>query len=71
MTIVLPITSVDKRIPFHVAVNPPEGGLTQASYIKCEDVRAVSTARLKRQLGRVTPDTMHQVADLVRALLDL
>ncbi|MBA2520417.1 MAG: type II toxin-antitoxin system PemK/MazF family toxin [Chloroflexia bacterium] len=71
MIIVLPMTSVDKRIPFHVRVSPPEGGVRQPSFIKCEDVRAVSTTRLKRQLGRVTPETMRQVADLMRALLDL
>jgi mRNA interferase MazF len=71
MTIVLPITSVDQRIPFHVAVDPPEGGLSQPSYIKCEDVRAVSTARLKRRLGRVSADTMSQASELLRALLEL
>lgn len=71
MTIVLPITSVDKGIPFHVEVAPPEGGLSQLSFVKCEDLRAVSTARLDRQLGRVAPDTMQRVAELMRALLEL
>ncbi|MDQ3695188.1 MAG: type II toxin-antitoxin system PemK/MazF family toxin [Chloroflexota bacterium] len=70
MTIVLPITSVNKRIPFHVAVDPIEGGLSQPSFIKCEDIRVVSTARLKRRFGRVTPNTMRQVSDLLRKLLD-
>lgn len=71
MTVVLPITSVDKRIPFHVEVCPPEGGLSQISYIKCEDIRAVSTTRLRRRLGRVSPETLAAVVDLLRAILDL
>lgn len=71
MVIVLPITSVDKRIPFHVKVDPPEGGLWRPSFVKCEDVRAVSTARLDRRLGRVSPETMHHVAELMRMLLEL
>lgn len=71
MTVVLPFTSVDKRIPFHVEVLPPEGGLSQISYVKCEDIRAVSTMRLKRRLGRVSPKTLAAVIDLLRAILEL
>ncbi len=71
MTVVLPITSVDKRIPFHVEVRPPEGGLSQISYIKCEGVRAVSTTRLGCRLGRVSPETLAAVVDLLRAILEL
>src|SRR4028118_2154786 len=39
LVVVLPVTSKDKGIPWHVEVNPPEGGLRQRSFIKCEDVR--------------------------------
>jgi mRNA interferase MazF len=42
LVVVLPVTSKAKGIPFHVAVTPPEGGLRQPSFIKCEDVRSVS-----------------------------
>jgi mRNA interferase MazF len=38
LVVILPITSKDKQIPWHVKVQPPEGGLTMDSYIKCEDV---------------------------------
>lgn len=71
MTIVLPVTSVNKRIPFHVEVQPPEGGVDRVSYIKCEDVRAISTTRLQRRLGSLSPGTMERVADLLRAILEL
>ncbi|MEJ1933096.1 type II toxin-antitoxin system PemK/MazF family toxin, partial [Nostoc sp. NIES-2111] len=46
LIIVLPITSKDKGIPFHVEINPPEGGIKVQSFIKCEDVRSISVERL-------------------------
>ncbi len=43
LIIALPITSKDKRIPSHVAIAPPEGGLKVRSFVKCEDIRSIST----------------------------
>jgi mRNA interferase MazF len=67
----LPITSVDKRVPMHVRVEPPEGGLDRASFIKPEDVRSVSVTRLGRRLGRVSSETMAYVETRLRVLLEL
>jgi mRNA interferase MazF len=71
LIVVLPITSKAKGIPFHVNVRPPEGGLKQESFIKCEDVRSISKERLSQRLGAVTTKTMKQVEDRVRILLGL
>lgn len=71
LAVVLPITSKDKGIPFHVEVNPPEGGLTQKSFIKCEDVRSISIERLLDLWGVVSPNTMMMVEDRLRILLGL
>ena len=71
LTIVLPITSKDKRIRSHVPVEPPEGGLKQRSFIKCEDVRSISVDRLAGRWGNVSPATMAEVEDRLRILLDL
>jgi mRNA interferase MazF len=71
LIVVLPITSKAKGIPFHVTVTPPEGGLKQESYIKCEDVRSISKERLLQRLGVVTSETMKHVEDRVRILLGL
>ncbi|MCI0391760.1 MAG: type II toxin-antitoxin system PemK/MazF family toxin [Acidobacteria bacterium] len=71
LIVVLPITSKAKGIPFHVKVKPPEGGLKQESFIKCEDVRSISKERLLQRLGTVTMKTMDQVEDRVRILLGL
>lgn len=49
LVVVLPITSKDKKIPFHVEINPPEGGLKVRSFIKSEDVRSISVERLKKR----------------------
>ena len=48
LVVVLPLTSKEKGIPFHVELNPPEGGLKVRSFVKCEDVRSISVERLKK-----------------------
>src|SRR5215470_5528996 len=68
LVVVIPITSKAKGIPFHVSVNPPEGGLNQLSFIKCEDVRSISKERLIQRLGVVTDQTLDEVEDRVRIL---
>ena len=71
LLVVLPITSKDKGIPWHVEVNPPEGGLRQQSFIKCEDVRSISIERLFEQWGAVSPTTLIMVEERLRILLNL
>ena len=71
LVVLLPLTTQDKGIPFHLEVNPPEGGLSAKSFIKCEDIRSVAKERLSRQLGAVSPATMVAVEDRMRILLEL
>lgn len=71
LVVVIPITSKAKGIPFHVSVNPPEGGLSQLSFIKCEDLRSISKERLIQRLGVVIDQTMDEVEDRLRILLGL
>ena len=71
LVVILPVTSQAKGIPFHVSVEPPEGGLKKQSFIKCEDVRSVAKERLSRRCGVVSPDTMAAVDDRLRILLNL
>lgn len=68
---VLPLTTRARGIPLHVTVTPPEGGLSSVSYIKCEDIRSISTERLITRRGSVAPRTMTEVEDRLRVLLDL
>lgn len=71
LVVVLPMTSVDRGIPLHVAVEPPEGGVRERSLIKCEDIRSIDQRRLDRRLGAVSAETMAAVDERLRALLEL
>ena len=68
----LPVTRTDRRIPFHIAVDPPEGGLKSRSFILCDSLRSISRERLGvAPWGAVSPATLGKVAYALRILLDL
>jgi mRNA interferase MazF len=71
LIVVIPITSKAKGIPLHVTVQAPEGGIKTVSYIKTEDIRSISKDRLGKRWGSVSQQTLHEVADRVRILLEL
>ena len=71
LLVVIPITRAQRKVRWHVPVAVPDGGLTAASFIECENVRSVSKQRLKRRRGRVSPPVMQQVEDRLRILLGL
>ncbi len=71
LAVVLPLTTRSKGIPLHVEVSPPEAGLKERSYIKCEDVRSVSAERFSRRWGAVAAPTIAAVEDRLRILLGL
>lgn len=71
LVVILPITTKEKGIPFHVRLDPPEGGLKVASFVKCEDIRSVSKERLARRCGAVSSKTIADVEFRLRVLLRL
>jgi mRNA interferase MazF len=72
LVFVLPLTRTNRGIPIHVPVDPPEGGLTARSYILCDAIRSISKDRLGiRTWGRVSTQTMQQVENNLRILIDL
>ncbi|MCG2711238.1 MAG: type II toxin-antitoxin system PemK/MazF family toxin [Candidatus Omnitrophica bacterium] len=71
IVVIIPITTKEKGIPFHVAVSPPEGGVSKKSFIKCEDIRSVSTERLSKCLGTVSPQTLKAAEERLKILLDI
>ena len=71
LVVIIPITTKEKGIPFHVAINAPEAGVSKKSFIKCEDVRSISTERLSKCLGKVLSGTLKAVEDRLKILLDL
>lgn len=71
LIIVIPITSKAKGIPYHIEINPPEGGLKERSFIKCEDIRSITKERLLRCFGTVSLETLQLVEDRTRLLIGL
>lgn len=71
LAVIVPMATTMRRIPLHVPVDPPEGGIRQTSYVMCEEVRAISTERLLQRWGRVSRRTLAAVEDRLRILLDL
>ncbi|MBI3659287.1 type II toxin-antitoxin system PemK/MazF family toxin [Candidatus Acetothermia bacterium] len=71
LVVMLPVTTKAKGIPFHVRIDPPEGGLKLKSFIKCEEVRSIAKERLSRYLGRISINSMVEVEDRLRILLNL
>lgn len=71
LVVLIPMTTRDRRIPLHIRIDPPEGGVRETSFVKCEDVRSVSTERLVKRWGEVSAQTLLRVGDRLLILLDL
>jgi len=71
LVIVLPVSTRGKGIRSHVCIDPPEAGIKDTSYIKCEDLRSISTDRLINRWGAVSSATMATVEDRLRILIGL
>ena len=69
--IVVPLTTVHRRLSFHVEIDHGRGtGLDEASYAQCELIRSISTRRLNHVLGRVSLQTAREIETVVKRLLD-
>ena len=71
LVVIVPVTTKAKGISLHVEITPPDGGVKQVSFAKCEDVRSVSKQRLSTRLGKIKPHTLAAVEVRVRRLLGL
>ena len=71
-TIVLAITTTERKIPQHIRVQPTkENGLRQVSYVMTEQIMTISKTRLTGEsLGRIEPQVMRLVEDGLRRNLD-
>jgi len=67
--IALPLTSKNKGIPLDVELVPPDGGLVKISYVKCEDLRALSKNRLIEKRGIISELKLIEVENKVKLLL--
>jgi mRNA interferase MazF len=69
LVIVVPLTTVDRGWPNHVAVAGAD--LRQASWAMTEQVRTISRDRVVDRAGRVAPETLDVVRRWIRDFLDL
>jgi mRNA interferase MazF len=71
-TIVLAVSTRGKPVPFHIAVQPSkQNGLSESSYIKCEQVLTVAKERLTRRLGMLEADYLQEAGKAVSHVLEL
>jgi len=68
---VLPVTRTNRGLPWHVSVDPPEGGLSARSFVMCDQMRIFALERLRRRRGMVSPRTIAEIEYYLRVLLDL
>lgn len=68
---VLPITRTNRTRSTHEEVEPGTSGLSAVSYIRCEDIRAVSPLRLEHRFGCVDEVVLLKVELVLRRLLAL
>ncbi len=72
LVVVVPLTTVDRKIPWHVRVAAGDGGLRQESWAMVDQVRTVSRERLAGDpWGGISAGVMAAVEDRLRLLLGL
>ncbi|MEO6209108.1 MAG: type II toxin-antitoxin system PemK/MazF family toxin [Gemmatimonadaceae bacterium] len=71
ISMVLPISTSDRRIATHVKMAVGEAGQTEEGFVKCEELRSVSIERFATRVGAVRAETFTTVMRNVSVLLGL
>jgi mRNA-degrading endonuclease toxin of MazEF toxin-antitoxin module len=73
MVLIAPCTTADRGLPHHVELDWRAVGLARPTWVRTEDVRAVSDRRLQgqRPLGSVTDSDLTTVKQFLRLMLNL
>lgn len=70
-TIVLAITTKGKNIPFHILLESNNSnGLTEKSFVKCEQILTISKNRLVKNIGRIDKNLLTKIEKAVKLILD-
>ena len=71
-TIVLAVSTKGKAVPFHISLPPNRhNGLSEASFVKCEQVLTVAKDRLVRRLGSIGDGELQRINRAVRLVLEI
>ncbi|TAM70708.1 MAG: type II toxin-antitoxin system PemK/MazF family toxin [Microbacteriaceae bacterium] len=66
---VVPMTRTRSGRATHVELEPGLSGLKATSYVKCEDIRAISPARIRRHFGRIDSVALLRIDTILRRIL--
>ena len=64
--IVMPITTGKYSYYHWIPIQPPEGGLINASHIVTDQVRTVDKQRIQKKIGKVGPETLLLIEQAIR-----
>jgi mRNA interferase MazF len=70
MVTVVPITTKERKLRSYLRIDPPNGGVTQTSYIICDQVRTISRERLGKKYGALSRTVLAEVETRLKFLLD-
>lgn len=71
LAVISPMTTQERRLPWLVSVEPPEGGVRQRSFVLCQHVRTIDRRRLMERWGSLQRSTMAAIEDRLRILMEL
>ena len=72
IAIVVPGTTTLRDLPLHLVVEPDDAnGLVRPTAFQAEQVRAISTRRLRHRLGELDPQSRHTLDEILRNVLRL
>jgi mRNA interferase MazF len=68
---VVPVGSTSYGLRSHVELSAGNSGLAHVSYARCDQLRAVSTDRIRRRRGSAVGDEISRLDQALRFVLDL
>lgn len=68
---VIPVTSSTYGLRSHVELEPGPSGLDRICYARCDQIRVISTARLRSRRGVIDADRLRSIDQALRFVLDL
>ena len=69
---IVPITSTTEKIyPFEVFLPKGEGGLTNDSKAKANQIRTIDKLRLKKRLGKINEETLKEIEKAILIHLEI
>ncbi|OQY04938.1 MAG: PemK family transcriptional regulator [Desulfobacteraceae bacterium 4572_123] len=74
LRVIAPVTGWKNQFqdaPWMVKITPaPENNLKKISTVDCFQIRSISTRRFIRKIGAVSIETLEQIKDAVKAVID-